>query len=678
MTDKHLTGVEWKKFSKGRELKDAALLKAFAAFEGAKDPGAVLAALDEIDKQADLLRKANKADKELSAYLDEAGKAAAKERKLAEAEAKKAAQEEAGDDEEDSPALLTTAMGPLLRQVRKGVPMKALVALAGKDTAVLLSRRSIAPTRRKLLQEYLGGGAARFVLGECIWEENAHTFVLQTQAAGLAKKLKAALLAQTQMRAKVRVRGESPEDIDDDGEAPEPEEAEGLAAGAATVAAGAAASAAAAAAATATTQAAHEPPDPHDAQARAFNARLAGLMPGIKQALVAAGPDAGALKAKVSDAGTHARNKEFAQANALLDDAEQMMAGPSAAASSAASAAAAPALPEGQARVRQAIADGTLAAELAKPEVKSKVVEWAKGMSSAGPADIADLLAVFRADVIADADLLDATLKHTTISREEAEATASFKKLPAFKRKQILDKYRETPQAAAQRVEDEDKAKGERFLSSEYRIVNPLLAALEELGVDPAAHQMPDYDYRPIEAKLMAAWKRIAIARGSSPVTVETWDGDNLKETYGVIRSMARVWDKYEAPEIPGGAVTRGDTGAFMYGAYPFLDPVKQGYPDGELALAKTITWPGVMSTTVGNPKDHNFIQAKSFIWKFQTRTPHKGRIIGSINPAEQEVTFPVGSRVVIEKLIVRVHDKTLHAAEFGSVAEVIALARLE
>ncbi len=349
-------------------------------------------------------------------------------------------------------------------------------------------------------------------------------------------------------------------------------------------------------------------------------------------------------------------------------------AGPAATAEPAAVAA----LSEGQASVRQAIAEGNLAAELAKPDVKAKAIRWVKGMGSPGAEEVADLLAMFRADVIADADLLEAVLKHTAITREEAEATASFKKLPAFKRKQILDKYRMSPEAAAKLVEDEDKAKGERFLSSEYRIVNPLLAALEELGVDPAVHQSPDYDYRPIEARLIQVWKRIAIARGSSPVTVETWDGDNLKETYGVVRSMARVWDKYEVPDIPGGAVTRGDTGAFMYAAYPFLDPKTQGYPDGELAFSKTITWPGVMSTTVGDPKDHNFIQAKSFIWKLQARAPHKGRIIGSINPAEQEVTFPVGSKVIIEKLIVRVHDKTLHAAEFGSVADVIALARLE
>ncbi len=319
MSDKHLSVPEWKKkFAKGHELKDAPLLKALAAFESAKDAEARLAALDEIEKQAELLHKASKADKEVTAYLDEARKAAAKERRLAEAEV-----EAAEDEEEDSPALLTTALLPLLRQVRKGAAMKAMVALAGKGTAVLLAKRSIAPARRKLLQEYLGGGAAKFATGECVWEENAHTFVLQTAAAGLAKKIRAALLEQTNMRVKVRVRGESPDDIDDDGEAPEHEEEE---------ANGAPAAAAAAASEPAPAQAAH---DTHEADAAAFNARLAALMPRIKDALTAAGPSAGALKSKISDAGTAARSKDFVRAGALLDEAEKLTAGSGAATTAA-------------------------------------------------------------------------------------------------------------------------------------------------------------------------------------------------------------------------------------------------------------------------------------------------------------------------------------------------------
>ncbi len=229
MSEKSLTELEWKKFSKGRNLKDAAFVKALAELEKAekaKDFEAQLKALDEIEKQADVLRKANKAEKEVTSYLDDVDKGVSKDRKLAEFEARKAkkAAEEAAEsgDEDETPELLTTKMIPLMRQVRKGDTMQVLIAMAGKDTCVFVSRKPIGPPRRKLLTTYLGTTAGvKFVPGEVIWEENANTFVMRTQAAGLAKKVKAALLAQTEQRYKVRVRGEDPNDIDDDGEATE-------------------------------------------------------------------------------------------------------------------------------------------------------------------------------------------------------------------------------------------------------------------------------------------------------------------------------------------------------------------------------------------------------------------------------------------------------------------------
>jgi len=143
-----------------------------------------------------------------------------------------------------------------------------------------------------------------------------------------------------------------------------------------------------------------------------------------------------------------------------------------------------------------------------------------------------------------------------------------------------------------------------------------------------------------------------------------------------MIRSMARVWDKYEMPEVPNGALTRGDIGPHLYGKYSVLDPRKMKYKDGENSVSLDITWPGVMSTTIGNPKDHNFVQKKTFIWRFTVGKKHSGRSIGTINPSEQEVTFPVGSKIHIDKLIVRLNDKSFREAEFGNNAEVIAIAR--
>ena len=81
MADKYLSELEWKRFSKGRDLKDAPLAKALAALELAKGPEGQIKALDEIDKQAEVLKKGAKSDKEVTAWLDGLEKSAAKQRK---------------------------------------------------------------------------------------------------------------------------------------------------------------------------------------------------------------------------------------------------------------------------------------------------------------------------------------------------------------------------------------------------------------------------------------------------------------------------------------------------------------------------------------------------------------------------------------------------------------------
>lgn len=385
MSDKFLTESEWKKFAKGRGYKDDGLIKALASLDKAKGPEQELAALAEIDKQAEILRKAGKGDKELVAYLDGLDKAAEKQRKLSEAEAKKSEQE--ADEEEESPTLLTSKMIPLLRQVKKGDEMQVMLAGTGKDVAVLMSRRAIAPTRRKLLAEYLDGATPKYFLGTCIFEENAYTFVLKTQAAGLAKKVRAALLKQVELRLKVRVRGEDPNDIDDDGEpleGNEGQESEGeegnagtkgnippppppppvdplkaqfdkrwadlqarvlaqLKAGIGDVSKlravaefvrekGEGANYKAALQGMDSLEKLLQPgtvpqspepkvPDP----TAAFTARLAALMPAVKNAIAEGGETGQGVKLKVSEAGVFARKKEFDQANALLDEAEALM-----------------------------------------------------------------------------------------------------------------------------------------------------------------------------------------------------------------------------------------------------------------------------------------------------------------------------------------------------------------
>jgi hypothetical protein len=84
------------------------------------------------------------------------------------------------------------------------------------------------------------------------------------------------------------------------------------------LAAGAPVATAAAAAATAVRP---EGADP----AGAFNARLAALLPRVKEALSAALPAAADVRLKTSEAGVLARKKEFGAAQALLDEVDKLL-----------------------------------------------------------------------------------------------------------------------------------------------------------------------------------------------------------------------------------------------------------------------------------------------------------------------------------------------------------------
>ena len=154
------------------------------------------------------------------AEADKQGKLAAA------AEAKKREQEEkkkkgSGDEEdEEESALLTTKLIPLLRAAKKGERMHAMVASSGKQAVVMLSRKPISPSRRKILADELGGaGGIKYSVGHCTSEHGDITFALATQVVGMAKKLKLALLKQTGMRInKLSCRGEAGEtDADEDG-----------------------------------------------------------------------------------------------------------------------------------------------------------------------------------------------------------------------------------------------------------------------------------------------------------------------------------------------------------------------------------------------------------------------------------------------------------------------------
>lgn len=326
MADK-LTAAAWNAFAKKRELDDDALLKALGKLDKADAArhDAYAAAIDEVSQQLRKLQTATgkrkpplppKEAREVSDRIDAM---------LAEADAllqdTRDAQQAAADtgDEEESPALLTTKLIPLLRELRKGeVQMPTLICTAGKVAAVLIQRKPIATTRRKLLSQYLDGGTPKYITGHCVFERGALTFAVDTEAAGLARKIAAALLAQTELRLKVRVRGADGAE-DEDGED------------------GGAQAAGEAATAAAQSPAAEAAPEPDGGPA--FNARLAALLPKIKAAATAGHPAAGEAKLKASEAGNAARGRDFTAAQALLDELERLLATPAGAAPAAAPAA---------------------------------------------------------------------------------------------------------------------------------------------------------------------------------------------------------------------------------------------------------------------------------------------------------------------------------------------------
>ncbi|MDE3010751.1 MAG: hypothetical protein KGI67_07680 [Pseudomonadota bacterium] len=216
-----LSQATWSVFAKKRGLEDAALTKALAAFDRSDSTrpeayGAALAAVSEqlqkmqaavVKRKAEMDGKAfQEVRSQLLALLDEAERLS------------KAAQPAASPEADDT--LLTARMIPLVREVRQGATtLHALIALAGRESAVLLMRHEIAVSRRKVLAAYLGdAGTPRFLAGTCLLEDGVVTFVVANEVSGLAKRLRAAFLKQTQLRFPVRVRAANGE-LDLDGAA---------------------------------------------------------------------------------------------------------------------------------------------------------------------------------------------------------------------------------------------------------------------------------------------------------------------------------------------------------------------------------------------------------------------------------------------------------------------------
>jgi hypothetical protein len=312
-----LSESAWTGFVKKQklELDDRALVKALSAFdktdEGKPEPR--LKALEEVIKQIPeqvkilVKRKKELGDKpfgeakdKLYALLEEAEALQKKTQAAAAAADKK----EDDDEEPDTPVLLTTKMIPLLRELRKGeAQMSAMICTAGKNTAVLIMRRAISPSRRKLLAEAVDAkGGMKYIVGECKFENKALTFVVQSPASQLAKRIRQALLEQTEMRFKVKVRGDDgveENDGEDEGEEQPAAQAQKQAA---------------------------PPGGPASAEQTLYVQRLRKVRERYEQALKEQHPEASKLRAVMGYASEKAdAQKDYAAAGKALEQLEKLL-----------------------------------------------------------------------------------------------------------------------------------------------------------------------------------------------------------------------------------------------------------------------------------------------------------------------------------------------------------------
>jgi len=331
MSEKHLTELPWKMLATKHGVKDTNLQKALAAYgklDAAKVPRAALDALKEMSELVLKFKKANAAKEEIVDYLDEIIKevkritpslearagGTASQNKPGEAKtpAITSAKPADDDDEEEKEAAefkkdLKNQMVSALAQVKLREPdptdkeskpqMQFMSYLAGDACAVIVARK-VGNGTKKLLPEIAAASGGKFVHGECIFEKNAHTFVLEQVPGGLRAKIEKALQSETGTKYKARVRSV-------DGTTVEDSESEDTASVGAKVPGA--------------------PPilPTGNEDGAKFKQRLAVLLPQIKakpQLKAAAGTkDEKALSAVAAEAGALANKNDFVKANQLLD-----------------------------------------------------------------------------------------------------------------------------------------------------------------------------------------------------------------------------------------------------------------------------------------------------------------------------------------------------------------------
>jgi hypothetical protein len=340
MSEKHLTEQPWKALATKHGVKDTNLQKALAAYDkvdAQKTPRAALDALKEISDWAIKAKKANAAKDAIVDYIDEIvkelkkitpeleAKAEASETSLqlkaekAEAAAGPKAAEEDEEEEQEAAEFkkdLKKQMVAALAQVKLRAPdpadkepkpqMQFMALLAGDACAVIVARK-VGNGTKKLLPDIVGGvSGGKFFSGECIFEKNLHTFVLEQVPGGLRPKLEKALEKETGVKYKARVRsldGATVEDSEDTASIPKP--------------------------ATAPSPAPAPAPAPTPESAAGemtkFTTRLKALQPDIVKASGTKTPEGEEVKRRAQEAGAFANKKDFPHANQELDVVESLI-----------------------------------------------------------------------------------------------------------------------------------------------------------------------------------------------------------------------------------------------------------------------------------------------------------------------------------------------------------------
>jgi hypothetical protein len=211
MSEKHLTEQPWKLLATKNQIKDNGFQKALVSYgklERSKDPAKAAEFLSDLSELALKLKKANATIKEVTTYLDEVVKEANKTRQAIAALPKPEGREKEEEEEEgaDIKARLVNAMKKV-KAMQGGEPIGFVACVAKPFYGVLLAKSAserIGTPHKKTLTELTGG--TKFFLGDCVFENEAHTFIVESVPAGLAKNLKKSLKEFTGLAYKLRVR----------------------------------------------------------------------------------------------------------------------------------------------------------------------------------------------------------------------------------------------------------------------------------------------------------------------------------------------------------------------------------------------------------------------------------------------------------------------------------------